>query len=135
MRAFRSGALAVFILKSTHAALMAAKDERIADLNRQVTVALEHADEVQTEYAAYVREMAQASTVQVHARTPQPVAKREPDQVDTAIDWKAQGNVLARRHLERWAKGERRKGRKPEDIAADIMNTRPTDDDEPVDMD
>ena len=117
----------MFILKSTHDALMAAKDAEIARLVDRVAL-------VEAARDAYLGEMSALTLQQAHARTPQPVAKREPDQVDTAIDWKAQGNVHARRHLERWAKGERRKGRKAEDIAADIMNTRPTDDDEPVDV-
>lgn len=120
----------MFILKSTHAALMAAKD-------REIVIWQKIAANWEATAASHVRvvtDMVEDIKQQVHARTPQPVAKREPDQVDTAIDWKAQGNVHARRHLERWAKGERRKGRKPEDIAADIMNTRPTDDDEPVDV-
>lgn len=124
----------MFILKSTHAALMAAKDREIAVILKAGAEAAVNADKYRTELAAYVAQMGALTLQQAQARTPQPVAKREPDQVDTAIDWKAQGNVLARRHLERWAKGERRKGREPADIAADIMNTRPTDDDEPVDM-
>ena len=117
----------MFILKSTHAALMAAKDAEIARLVARLAL-------VEASRDAYLGEMSALTLQQAHARTPQPVVKREPDQVDTAIDWKAQGNVHARRHLERWAKGERRKGRKAEDIAADIMNTRPTDDDESVDV-
>lgn len=58
--------------------------------------------------------------------TPRP--KREPDAVDTAIDFIAQGDIPKRRYLERWAKGQRRAGREADDIANEILHPRVTDD-------
>lgn len=58
----------------------------------------------------------------------QPRPKREPDAVDTAIDFVAQGDIPKRRYLERWAKGERRKGREAGDIATEILHPRVSDD-------
>ena len=60
----------------------------------------------------------------------QPRVKREPDEVDTAIDWRAQGDPALRRHLERYAKGRRRDHAEPKDIAAEIMQGDQTPDDE-----
>src|SRR5690606_33704898 len=113
-------------LRATHDALMAAKDAEIARLDARVA-------SLEAAHDAYVAGLAAMTTRQVEARTPPtPVAKREPDEVDTAIDWKAQGNVMVKRHLERYAKGERRKGREAKDIADDIMQGDRVGDDEPV---
>ena len=60
--------------------------------------------------------------------TPPPRVRREPDAVDTAIDFTAQGDIPKRRYLERWAKGQRRAGREPEDIAHEILHPRVSDD-------
>ena len=65
------------------------------------------------------------------APAPPPRVKREPDEVDTAIDWKAQGDTAVRRHLERFAKAERRRGVEPKEIAQAIMDgDRRSDEDE-----
>jgi hypothetical protein len=64
--------------------------------------------------------------------TPQPVprVKREPDEADTAIDWRAQGDPAMRRHLERYAKAQRREGMDPKDIAKLILQGDAMPDDE-----
>jgi hypothetical protein len=55
------------------------------------------------------------------APLPVPRVKREPDEADTAIDWRAQGDPAMRRHLERYAKAQRREGLDPKDIAKLIL--------------
>ena len=112
----------MFMLRSTHDALMA---QRLADLDYWRAEAL----------AALARERAMMAKAleeaQKPAPPPPPRVKREPDEVDTAIDWKAQGDAAIRRHLERFAKAERRRGVEPKEIAAAIMvGDRRSDEDE-----
>lgn len=61
---------------------------------------------------------------------PVPQVKREPDAADTAIEWLARGDMAKRRDLERFARNQRRAGKDPDAIAAEIMGaSRRTDDD------
>jgi len=110
----------MLMFRSTHEALLAAA---LADRDHwrlQAEAATERELATLREAVAEARK-ASAPPVIV------PRVKREPDAVDGAIEWRAQGDVPVRRHLERWAKAERAKGREVAAIADDIMRGSSTD--------
>ena len=110
----------MLMLKSTHEALMAAQALQLELLTAYVE-----------EWRAAFREQSERhnallDTLAIRVTTPPaapaPRVTREPDAVDTAIEWVAQGDIPKRRFLERFAKGERRKGRPVAEIADEILH-------------
>lgn len=114
-----------FMLVSTHEALMQAKNEQLSLLTAERVIAIEHGDDMTEKYVALAASLADRATQPV-AVAPRP--RREPDAVDTAIDFVAQGDIPKRRYLERWAKGQRRAGVEPDAIAHEILHPRVSDD-------
>lgn len=115
----------MFMLRSTHEAIVAQKDAEFARAMTLVDRAHARLDATIDKYAALLEAKAAPPPV------PPPRVKREPDAADTAIEWAAQGDMQRRRHLERWAKGERSAGREASAIADEIMRgTRAPDADD-----
>ncbi len=110
----------MLMLRSTHEALMAAKNAEIMHWMKMWG----------EEREACARAIARADAlfdklterVTAPAPVPAPRVAREPDAVDTAIEWVAQGDIPKRRFLERFVRGERRKGRPVDEIAAEILH-------------
>ena len=109
----------MLMLTSTHDRITAQLREDLAYWRAEATAA------IQREREATLRLLDKPEVPAIQPRT-----KREPDEVDTAIDWRAQGDPNLRRHLERYAKGRRREGIEPKDIAAEIMQGDRTPEDE-----
>ena len=109
----------MFMLISTHDRITAQLREDLAYWRAEATAALQRE-----------REATQRLLDRPEAPVITPRTKREPDEVDTAIDWRAQGDPSLRRHLERYAKGRRREGIEPKDIAAEILQGDRTPEDE-----
>lgn len=118
------------MLRSTHVALMAAKDERIADLNRQVTVALEHADSVAERHDDFV---ASVSARAMELSAPKPALtmppKKEATAIDTAIELRAGGDRAMRLYLGTWAKHKLREGASVDAVADLILKGESNDED------
>lgn len=109
----------MLMFRSTHDTLMAAKDAEMA----RVT---ERRDALEARYEALVTGLA-------HQQVPPPVvrpAKREPDAVDTAIDFKAGSDSELANYLKRYAKQQRRAGVAPQTIAQAVLQGEPVRDDE-----
>lgn len=109
----------MFMLTSTHDRITAQLREDLAYWRAEATAALHR----EREATLRLLDKPEVPTIA-------PRVKREPDQVDTAIDWRAQGDPALRRHLERYAKGRRRDHAEPADIAAEIMQGDTTAEDE-----
>ena len=114
------------MFRSSHDALMAAKDIEAATLARAAEQWREAYQAVQARHDAFVGLVADRTAP---PPKPAPVPKREPDAVDTAIEWVAGDDVAKRRYLERFAKQQRRT-RQPDEIAAEIMAGARVSDDE-----
>ena len=102
----------MFLLKSTHDALTAQLRADLAFWREEALAAQQRERDVM---ARLIEAAKEATPVAV------PRVKREPDEADTAIDWRAQGDPAMRRHLERYAKAQRREGLDPKDIAKLIL--------------
>ena len=107
----------MIMFTSVHRAWLAAKDAEIAVWK-----------------AAYERAMHPLIHVPPEPAKPERPVKeaREPDEVDTAIEWKAQGDIGLRRHFAWYARAERRKGTPPKEIAEAILKGEGASDDNGV---
>jgi hypothetical protein len=116
------------VSRYAHHALMAAKDERIAD--RDATIAQLRADLL----VAQDRER-MAFVKGVQPQTPNIVlpSKKEPSVVDTAIALKASGDRQLRSYFKDFAQRQRMEGMADEEIAARIIAGDPVGDDEGID--
>lgn len=105
----------MLMLTSVHRAWLAAKDAEIAVWK-----------------AAYERAVAGPPPVVAPPKPERVKADREPDEVDTAIEWKAQGDAGIRRYLASYARAERRKGADPKELAERILKGEGASDDNGV---
>jgi hypothetical protein len=104
------------MLTSVHRAWLAAKDAEIAVWK-----------------AAYERAISTPPTyVPPAPPKPERPPSREPDEVDTAIEWKAQGDGGIRKYLAAYARAERRKGTDPKVLAEAILKGEGASDDNGV---
>lgn len=109
----------MLMLTSTHDRITAQLREDLAYWRAEATAAM------QREREATLRLLEKPEVPAIQPRT-----KREPDEADTAIDWRSQGDPMLRRHLERFARGLRREGVEPKEIADRIMQGDAVPDDE-----
>lgn len=110
-----------WLSRAAHDAIVAAKDAEL-ERTRVDLIACRAAHD------AFVLEVAERTRPAPQPERPQPV-RREPDEVDTAIEWAAMGDPMRRRHLESFAKAERRKQTEAKTIAQMILGAmQPKDD-------
>lgn len=114
------------MFRSTHRALMAAKDQRIADLERSFAEARHCENTLRSRYDAFVLAITDTQRVTAERSVPPERPKVTRTELDpnvlTAIDFVAQGDTSKRRYLERYAKAEARTGKTPEVVSGVILN-------------
>ena len=119
-----------FVSRATHDARDAMLRELLAGTKADYLAACQRYDALLERHASYVAEIAALTKpTQVPVASERKV--REPDAADTAIDFIARSDYRLKRELERYAKTERAKGTKVEEIAAEILamgKPRDTDD-------
>ena len=114
------------MFRSTHRALMAAKDAEIRALTERCAEAWLREKELRARYDAFVLAITDTQRVTAERSIPpeRPVIERlalDP-KVVTAIDFVAQGDPGKRRYLERFAKSEARAGKGADDVSEVILN-------------
>lgn len=109
------------MLRTTHDALMAARD---AELTR-VTEALARTIERESATLTKLADLTIAKLT-----PPAPLPKREPDALTTAMMLRANGDRGLLRYLGEFAKRRRLEGAAPDDIIAEITRGEQSDDDE-----
>ena len=119
-----------FVSRTAADAREAMLRELLAGTKADYLAACARYDALLERHSAYVAEIAALTKpTQVPVASERKV--REPDAADTAIDFIARSDYRLKRELERYAKTERAKGTKVEEIAAEILamgKPRDTDD-------
>lgn len=116
-----------FVSRATHEALIAAKDAEFARMSALF-------DQMADRFWKMADRCDALTALAMPKPAPLVTAKprREPDAVDTAIDWVAGDDLPKRRYLERFTKTLRREGMDATAIAARVMegDRMSTDDDD-----
>lgn len=127
------------MLASTHRVLMAAKDAEMDRLRSDLFDMRMAANTERAYHNDFVKQLAELSTKALTPAPPVNVAgPREPahgPKTLTAIDFMAQGDMLKKRHLERFARAAKREGKDDEAISREILagsQIRDDDGDGPV---
>lgn len=112
-----------FMLRSTHVALMAAKDAEIVAARAALSVERERHDKFVAEVAARAMELSAPKP----ALTMPP--KKEATAIDTAIELRAGGDRAMRLYLGTWAKHKLREGASVDAVADLILKGESNDED------